>query len=356
MRQVIYYTKHKNRQVVVYPSFEMFPKKQRMENLEKGAKTKAKFKGEMSKNTRKKITRIIEVWTTAIELTFANQNKPISKLSECMTFVTLTLSAIQFHTDKEIKRSILNPFLLAAARSWGLKNSLWVAETQKNGNIHFHMLFDRYVKHNELREVWNNAQEHLGYISAYTSQFIGLTEAEYVKKESNGSKNSKKSLIKRYQSGCADGWENPNSTDIKALRGINNVAAYLVKYMTKSISRRLIEGRLWSCTRALGSIDYYTSIMSNELYEWLNALMDKGDSREYHQEYFSVYTTPMNAKNPMKSSPEFKELEKHYLSIYDLIYKEKPPKKEPEPPTALTPKQGRDTVTDRQLRLYPKQD
>jgi hypothetical protein len=115
-------------------------------------------------------------------------------------FITLTLPSAQKHSDQEIKSLCLNQFLIEAKKKWGLTHYVWKAEHQANGNLHFHILSDRFIPWKELREVWNRIINKLGYVDNF--------EAIHKKK-------------------------NPNSTDIHSLWKIKNVAAYVTKYFVK---------------------------------------------------------------------------------------------------------------------------
>ena len=55
-----------------------------------------------------------------------------------MKFITLTLSDVQAHTDDSIKEHMLQPFLYWLQRYYNC-SYVWKAETQINGNIHFHI-------------------------------------------------------------------------------------------------------------------------------------------------------------------------------------------------------------------------
>ena len=57
------------------------------------------------------------------------------------SFITVTLPAIQEHSDVEIK-ACLNLFLNNIRHHFKVKNYVWKAELQKNENIHFHLIFD----------------------------------------------------------------------------------------------------------------------------------------------------------------------------------------------------------------------
>ena len=128
-----------------------------------------------------------------------------------VNFVTLTLPAPQgVLTDKQIKEAILDPWIKSAKRIFGLKNYIWRAEKQMNGNIHFHLATDCYIWHRDLRDSWNKRLELCGFISAFEKKH---------------------------------GHRDPNSTDVHAVKYIRNFAAYLTKYVTKG---KPIPGQTWS--------------------------------------------------------------------------------------------------------------
>ena len=51
-----------------------------------------------------------------------------------IAFITLTLSSNQIHSDNEIKSKLLNQFIIEAKKKWKIKNYVWRAEKQENGN------------------------------------------------------------------------------------------------------------------------------------------------------------------------------------------------------------------------------
>ena len=118
-----------------------------------------------------------------------------------INFITLTLPHHQGKwTDKDVKKMCLDTWLKSARRSFGLKSYVWRAERQHNGNIHFHIASDCYIDHVALRHSWNDRLEHCNYISRFEEKH---------------------------------GHRNPNSTDVHSVRKVQNLAAYLIKYMSK---------------------------------------------------------------------------------------------------------------------------
>jgi hypothetical protein len=137
-----------------------------------------------------------------------------------INFITLTLSAKQAeYTDKQIKRKLLNHFIVEAKRKFKMKHYIWKAEKQKNGNIHFHFNTNVFIHYQELRDLWNNIQNKLEFVNIFNEKF---------------------------------NHSNPNSTDIKAVYKDKDLAAYMAKYMSKSNSHNMsILGKYFDCSRSL---------------------------------------------------------------------------------------------------------
>jgi len=224
-----------------------------------------------------------------------------------VNFITLTLPVLQRHKDETIKSECLNQFL-TEIRQNGTKNFVWVAESQENGNIHFHIATDSYIDRLEVRKRWNRIIQKLGYIQAFQEKFSKMSFEDYLLYCGNSHKEALKTrynkakqngriknltfenylkqfkaladidtLKKRYFKGVSEGWNNPNTTDIHAVFKLRNVASYMSKYMTKnpdevtfysemnltreqrssivfSLKARKIGGRVWGRSQSISGI------------------------------------------------------------------------------------------------------
>jgi len=160
-----------------------------------------------------------------------------------MAFITLTLSAKQMHPDNVIKREMLNPFLIEIKRQYDIKNYVWRAERQENGNVHFHILIDKFVPWHEIRGLWNHQQAKLGYIQEYQRTMREYHSKGFRVRTDLLDKWPLKNQLKAWHEGKACGFSNPNSTDIHSVRYVSNVASYVTKYMTKESSKRSLRIR-----------------------------------------------------------------------------------------------------------------
>jgi hypothetical protein len=193
-----------------------------------------------------------------------------------LNFITLTLPSRQIHDDKVIKRECLNEFLIVAKRKWKLKDYVWRAETQANGNIHFHVIGDTFIRYDELRSEWNRIVEKLGYVSRF--------------KENS----------------------NPNSTDIHSLKNIKNVVKYLIKYCTKNKEeRRIVLGALWGSSDRLKNCKPCQIECSGKLWDKVQEKCYNGGLKYYAVEH--CFLIKETAKKMLESFKEIREkIELHY--------------------------------------------
>lgn len=132
-----------------------------------------------------------------------------------------------------------------------MKFYIWTAETQKNGNIHFHIITPTFINKYLLQITWNRHTETLGYVGRSSTK-------------------------------------NPPSTNIKGVNQTGKAIAYITKYLSKGNNeRRKISGRLWGCdtnTEKLTNI-----ILSDEEVKEIDHLITAAAIMEIRQEYFTTY-------------------------------------------------------------------
>jgi hypothetical protein len=110
--------------------------------------------GAISRRAAKRIEKAV-VW-----LLYYSKQKTIidvelqKKFRFRINFITLTLPAPQQHTDDEVKKVCLNNFLNICRKTFGLVNYIWKAEPQLNGNIHFHLVTDKYIRYDKIQTAW----------------------------------------------------------------------------------------------------------------------------------------------------------------------------------------------------------
>ena len=211
--------------------------------------------------------------------------KKTYKNKHLCTFVTLTLPAAQQHTDVEITKYCLNPFFSYCRKFFKVRYFAWKKELQKNGNLHFHIVTDRYIDHECLRIAWNRVldrgvvegvEKPFDYVTRYQSRMFEFFKDgwnpkkmfDYYCKSDKVHERAANDFkdISAYEMNAAEynqaicryaqveydkglknylhqidlpeelRWRNPNSTDISAVHSAKSVSAYVAKYLTKDVS------------------------------------------------------------------------------------------------------------------------
>lgn len=203
-------------------------------------------------------------------------------------FATLTLSSPQVHSDNVLKKILINQLLVELKKKYKIINYVWRLEKQLNGNAHFHFLFDKFIPHTELREVWNRLQNKLGYVDRYRDKMINISFNDYKKLYGSTSKKSESQIRAAYAKGKATKWAYPNSTDIHSLLFINDIDKYLIKYMSKDEQNKGIEGRLWGCSQSLSNITGAREIVDSSISAELDNLINCGSVRHVKGDYYEI--------------------------------------------------------------------
>jgi len=266
--------------------------------------------GFVSKIAKRKIERAIEYMLFMTEEKTANLNYSGRKWKFKVSFVTLTLSSKQIHSDNELKEKLLNQILIEFKKYYGVKNYIWRAEKQKNGNIHFHILLDKFIAYNELRNRWNRIQNKLGYVDRYRASMKEFHKDGFTIRKDLLKNWPKEKQEKAYRTNKSTDWQNPNSTDIHSLQKVYNIKKYVSKYVTKNdkelrekltelqetepdlaselIKTKLVQGRLWGCSTMLSNIKGCVIEIGHTISDELQQLVEAAKFFTIDDTYYSI--------------------------------------------------------------------
>jgi hypothetical protein len=201
--------------------------------------------GKVSAKAQKEIKNAVN-WLVASSKLKTVYHKPTRKTYTFrVNFITLTLpDTANEISEKEFKENLLNPWLTSMRKSYGLNNYIWKIELQKNGKIHCHLTTDSFIHWSDIRRLWNVRLIKCGYMQLFQAKF---------------------------------GHTNPNSTDVHAVYKINDLAAYISKYMSKEeTANEKIKGKIWACNYELSrNCKPKVFIDRNECHIALKCLMQK---------------------------------------------------------------------------------
>lgn len=220
-----------------------------------------------------------------------NQIKRARKIKgkKSLKFITLTLASEQQHEDRVIKFELLNQFLTELRTKFSMHHYIWKAEKQKNGNIHFHIIVDVYIKYSQIREIWNRIQNKLGYVDRFKNNIVALGFDHYVARAmENNSSLTLSQCRARWRKGQETNWENPPSTEIRQVEKVRKIGAYFAKYFSKPTSLDPGFGRIWFASRELTQDIQIRKLMCSEDQELFSNLVKYFPDRFKQYDYCSA--------------------------------------------------------------------
>jgi signal recognition particle subunit SEC65 len=274
----------------VYPHFERLPGKQFCSEEKRHDITKeaSKVKGVLSPNARKRMRRALNLLVAqALEKELFDEVSGRTFTFK-VNFITLELPAPQGDvTDDQLKRKCLNEWLLYAKRRYGLKSYVWKAETQENGNLHFHITTDCYIHWGDVRKSWNYSLRHFGFVEQYQAKMKEWHKGGFQVRTDLLKSWNLTSQKEAYEYGQKTDWKNPNCTDVHAVNKIDDLAGYMIKYMSKKEDgRRQVEGKIWGCSTNLTIKDKVEFEFENPDAEQLRKALQDLDGKVIKEERF----------------------------------------------------------------------
>lgn len=208
-----------------------------------------KHKGKVSAKSMKEIKNSVNWLVHAAKFKNIWHKESKKHYNFKVNFITLTLP----DTTKEIsdlvfKRDLLEPLLTTLRKGYGLKNYVWKLELQANGKLHAHLTSDTFIYWKDLRRLWNKRLASAGVLKSYQEKYRGCSFEQYLMHCSRNDTRTLNQKRKSWEQSTAENWSNPNSTDVHAVYKINDVAAYIAKYMAKDAEQlEKVKGRIWGC-------------------------------------------------------------------------------------------------------------
>ena len=203
-----------------------------------------------------------------------------------VNLITLTLpDTTKAISEKELKSKLMHNFLVYLKKYYFLKNYVWKIEFQKNGKLHIHLTTDTFISHHVIRSVWNNILEKNGHLEDFKKKFKH---------------------------------NNPNSTDVHAVWKVQNLGAYLAKYMSKNEQNTdILNGRIWGCNYELSDKNKcVVGINRDECHIAMKCLMNK------EIDYKEIVTQNKLTKIISRTAEVFFIKQEQWKSIINGIIKE----------------------------------
>lgn len=193
--------------------------------------------GKLSNKSKHKLINgihwmVLSSYTTWILDKSTGKSKPFK-----IAFFTLTIPFMPNQPSiSDTNSKLLIPLLKSLRKYYGLNTYVWKAELQKNKMPHYHITCNVYIPYKSLLKIWNRLLEKAGYLDAFRQR---------------------------------EGNKVPNSVDCKSVKHVNNLAAYLAKYLSKDVKDvESSNTRKWGLSSNLSkAINTKGVIMPDRIYE-----------------------------------------------------------------------------------------
>lgn len=264
--------------IVVYRSYRNNKISLHQEEQAKVNFEKKEYNGYLSRATKSYITKILDNWFLTVRHFNIHMALPAKQRQKQMVFFTLTLPSNQVHTDNEIKRQVLNKFIIICQRKGLFDQWFWRAEKQKNGNIHFHFLIDSYFDKKQLQSIWNDCLDKLGYIDKFEEKYKH---------------------------------RNPPTTQIQVVPSGQNIIDYVIKYVGKNEGTDKVLGRIWGMSDKLRNLKSYIEDIADTDEKLINDYIEQDNKNVYQDENCMVIMVQFE-----KRFDYYKRLEKSGLKRF----------------------------------------
>ena len=222
-----------------------------------------------------------------------------------IAFLTFTLPSTQRHPTTVITSELWNHMLTELRRSTGMKNYVWRLEFQKNGNVHYHLVTDTFVKYQHALRIWNRIIEKLDYVSEYQNKMKSLSFPKYCENYKGNIKKDFNKVRERYNKGTAENWSNPNSVDVKSVKSGQNIGGYIAKYFSKSKESNPVCNprdnadnskalRLWFCSQSLSKLKTVTFFIEELAFNLYELVKSDNDVFEFTKDFVNCLFFDIN--------------------------------------------------------------
>ena len=151
-------------------------------------------------------------------------------------FITLTVTNSGRIIDaKEGNKILLEPWLRYMRNKCGLKDYVWKAEMQTNGQLHYHIASSTYLPQNFVRWKWNKTCKEAELLNTFARTY---------------------------------GHFNPPSTEVTHIRNVRDAKAYISKEFAKKNQNTIsLKGKIWDCNDTLKRGYYSGEMDSNSFFK-----------------------------------------------------------------------------------------
>jgi len=282
--------------------------------------SRGRYNGFISPATARILRKRLEGWINCIIHNAKECGERWRPRHSKLSFVTLTLPAPQMHSDQELRRGALDRFITDLRRSMLVQEYFWKAEAQENGNVHYHLLVDRFVAKDQLDRLWAKQMERLGYMDQFRARH-GSKVPPMVNVKVCPANMSLVQYVMKYVT--------KRPIKIPSFAIVNGLRVKTSRHWAKSHDQfgevvwkhcRPISGRVWGSSDGIKQVSVQREYMTYRNEDFL-AIIDwlpwfRKDQREHVTIYYGNVSKELEAFCPIL----YADYVNHHLQTYAKLY------------------------------------
>gem|GEM_PF-2924038 len=247
-------------------------------------KEQKNYSGKVTEGAKKRMSKAIDLLLQASPM--QKVYNPILKRYQHfqLTFLTLTIAEDGIMLDaKYCYNYLLLPFLRILREKYNVVNYVWKVELQERGQIHYHLTLNKFIMFNELQIEWNMLQKKLGLLDSFYQKF------------------------QHYE---------PNGIDIHAVYKVNDIKAYLLKYLKKTEQNQTtINSKIWGCSENLRHAKNVEFYLCDIDLKKLQELKEFVDTEIFKNEHCEIITAKSQKITSVFNSNQLKSINQNIRNI-----------------------------------------
>lgn len=241
---------------LVYTDQSYLPRRKSSVSLIENIGSAKTYSGKITSSSAKRIRKTVSCFIQkSKKRTIFNTVTNKSQVFQ-VSFLTLTIPDLTTNNNSFYYKRLLKPFLRILKERYQLKEYIWKAELQKRGSIHYHLTLNEFIPITSIKNEWNKLLQKENLMSSYIRDFNNVS---------------------------------PNSVDIHSVKDVENIEAYLCKYISKiETGKQALIGKVWGCSESLQGIKYFSETVVYELESRIMKLVDSGKVVLKHFDNFKI--------------------------------------------------------------------
>lgn len=135
---------------------------------------KLAYHGRWTPGARRRFKKCCHILFRGAVTTWEKHPSKTTRFPFQIAFLTLTIpQGAGYISPKKAHKTLLEPFLRWMRRKFKINGYVWVREFQKNGMIHYHLVYDKFILKTELRRYWNALMKNAGYLKEFFKKHPG---------------------------------------------------------------------------------------------------------------------------------------------------------------------------------------